>query len=796
MTFGFFTRPRSRKRCLIISVMVLMLWVYSPAGITLPVVDLLTRPSLYSQMLDHFQKPLCPSFNKYDRQKLSLLEPNECTLIKSQHPDFSGLCKEANLKYPISENATHDAFHRQFSGPDSFYVVFSGAEKLSPPDWYHAGQCLYVFPFHISNPGKLSLDIMHLYDNFGAVVEQDEGWPSLKRRKVVSNLPLEICRGCPSRIAQPRYPTPSKENDPISDPDATNNPSSLKNRYVALSADKARSDSQSKGSVLPLCSKEMAVQGAWLPAHPLDKNSWHRANYTWVPLGCTFGKPLDRSCLLRKKGALKILFQGDSHLRVALEQLLRRLNRTSDIESTTNSANRIDEKVGSTTLTYIHDPLFTKMREKSDMLVANMGHWATGTKFLDQLWSTAKYHDQLRDLVEKIQQGARDMQDLDDEDFYSANRFLGSDHGNESDDGNGHDDENDDEDEVEMEKQILRQEKQSAKKAGNIEVTWDDETEEEEEEDEIEVRPKPRPSSEEQGMKDHSDDLENKYRVLDRMGPEVEGYQSKGRYMDSANRIRPRPRYPSNRILRQSKHWHSSEPLSDEQKFHEIDSTNTEDEAEVRGSEARLRHSYATQKKVVVGDGSELINSVDRGKKGGVVRGQERGDQDLSNKKPMGDMKLASTKPNSTKTSRLQSNDDSKSKSKNKVHMDENNSSTRYRVARRSHNDRDVDQHSQESPLKMAWVGMVAFPETQASDLHFSHDWRTIYRLRYWNQIAEDVMLLHKVRFMDFFSLTLSMLDTSPDRGHFFGTDAAEAMLEELSFKLGLCEEDEEQKDL
>jgi len=106
------------------------------------------------------------------------------------------------MRYPISNNATHDAFHQQFSGPDSFHVVFSGSEKLSPPDWYHAGQCLYMFPFHISNPGKLTLDITHLYDNYGAIMEQSDQWPVLKQQKVISNLPLEICRGCPSRAFQ------------------------------------------------------------------------------------------------------------------------------------------------------------------------------------------------------------------------------------------------------------------------------------------------------------------------------------------------------------------------------------------------------------------------------------------------------------------------------------------------------------------------------------------------------------------------------------------------------------------
>lgn len=116
--------------------------------------------------------------------------------------------------------------------------------------------------------------------------------------------------------------------------------SSLRNRYQAYTNSRASPHKYSNLFMdenydrLPLCSRDHAVQGAWLPAHPLDKQSWRRANYTWTPLGCRFGKPLDKTCLMKgKKGVDKILFQGDTHLRVAMEELLRRLNGSTTLET-------------------------------------------------------------------------------------------------------------------------------------------------------------------------------------------------------------------------------------------------------------------------------------------------------------------------------------------------------------------------------------------------------------------------------------------------------------------------------
>ncbi|KAG0199377.1 hypothetical protein BGX28_007349 [Mortierella sp. GBA30] len=585
---------------------------------------------------------------------------------------YKALCKEANLKYPISGNATHDAFHRQFSGPDSFYVIFSGSEKLSPPDWYHAGHCLYVFPFHISNPGKLSLDITHLYDTFGAVVEQTKEWPILRLQKVVNNVRLEICRGCPSRFAEPRF-------------------------------------SQSKN----------------------DDQS------TTIPFS-------------------DILLTG-----------------------TMTSADRLEETFGSTTMTYIHDPLYSSMGEKSDILVANMGHWATGTKFLDQLWSTTKYHDKLRDLVDSIQQRARNLQGLEkeDEDLGFSERFLDDEYDNGIKDFDGHEDE-DDEDELELEREILRQEQQEAKETQDIKVYWGDETEE----PKVETRPRPGPSPGEQEEQDELDDLRDKYRVKDRLRAEGEGKHlvSPERPQGSETEEQVREGEDEDeRIPHRYRHAAMKNVLMSEDNKPTNDAIDSTGDRNLPSSIQRSKSHILNAKIPAERSGGSTRRTRRPRYRERYGRGRTRITRPASSYRAAGD---GFNSGNTEKDAVRDSSDHSKD-------------SVRYRKARRMDNDIDQDPHNQESLLKIAWVGMVAYPETQAAEAYPSHDWRTIYRLRYWNQIAEEVMLLHNVRFMDFFSMTLSMLDISPDRGHYFGSDASEAMLEELAFKLGLCDDSEENED-
>ncbi|KAF9102065.1 hypothetical protein BGX29_004988 [Mortierella sp. GBA35] len=845
-------------------------------------------------MLDHLQKPLCSRFNKYNRQKLLLLEPNgECTPIESEHSVFSadicfspytcneGLvrvrrrgrlqCKEANLRYPISGNATHDAFHRQFSGPDSFHVVFSGAEKLSPPDWYHAGQCLYVFPFHISNPGKLALDITHLYDNFGAVVEQSTEWPVLYRKKIVSNVPLEVCRDCPSRVARPRFSSLIEEDkaqestsggtETVSDLPGQmgklastdkssllalgmSSGSSLRNRYQAYTGSRSSRTNQYEKLLidenhdrLPLCSRDYAVQDAWLPARPLDTQSWRHANYTWIPLGCRFGKPLDRTCLARKKDAVKILFQDDTHLRVAMEELLRRLNGTTTLQTTASSmaTDRFEEKHEKLTFTYPHDPLFTHTDEKADML----------------LMSTSQYHDKLRDLIETIQQHARDLQDLQDEDDSVLGHFLddGEDYSEDVEEVEEVKEEVEEEDEAELER-VRQGELATEIEEGTEEeeVYWEDETEQPivvylRPEDEGSEHPRSRrPTSKElEDKQEAMDDVADKYRVGDRHRAESEGYISREQNHDPLDR--PRARYPSNRILRQSKHVKTPAKPKIQIEGPEVDEEEEAEEEQERPPLVRNRYRYGAQKKIVLNNNSKLMmvdekedlkvhtgasttatktvtkkkkvvsksrsasNPVKAGsafKKTVVTKSAFRDPYVYSTRKIITILAKADLDSSNRKKSTsagIKSTATTKNHLNCRAFLDDgypflkspSSSSTSSKTVPSPTTSLSSSSFSSDFPgsmIKMAWVGMVAYPKTQSADPFVSHDWRTIYRLRYWNLIAEDVMLLHNVRFTDFFSMTLSMLDTSPDRAHYFGTDAAEAMLEELAFKLGLCEDE------
>ncbi|KAG0345149.1 hypothetical protein BG004_003932 [Podila humilis] len=911
----------------------------------------------------------------------------------------------ANRVYPISGNVTHDAFHRQFSGPDSFHVVFSGSEKLSPPDWYHAGQCLYVFPFHISNPGKLSLDITFLYDNFGAVVEQTESWPVLRNEKVLTKFPLEVCRGCPTRVAPPRFPPiPVQEQVPeemseIREMSGKKNggtaaaaavvaeaaagfiagsASNLRNRYDAYNLERSARLVDSTVVLtpdpdLPFCSRELAVQGAWLPAHPLDQQSWRRSNYTWTPLGCKYDKPLDLTCLLqqnqkKKNGkktttAKKFLFQGDTHLR--------------EVMVASPSVERIEEKFGeTTTLTYLHDPLFAHSRssgssggEKSDMIVANLGQWATGTKFLDQQWPTSKYHDKLRSLVEMIQQRARDLQDLEDEDedfeYYSPGQYLDGDyiHGSAAGNGNGgyydgDDDseedyggedshsEDDDEYELERAKEYMRQRQQQKQQQQqeeeekqqqqqqqqeqqehqnqqrehgivdkgieeNLEIIWWDEIEEEN----IDTRPsKPsRPSKiyhEEEEEEEQEEQGQDDFREYERDGKDrfYQGggggisrnqYGNRGKANNQRARVSysgkdtnspSRIRFPNSHIFRQSKHLKEHHPIGpltedqQEQEEEEIEqdhssnndnknnnnsnksnnNSNKSNNSDNSSSNKHLhgRHRYGAQKNVVHNYDSKLVrtdstesgrsssksgngNSVQalsssrRGKtmsESGaerndyqkVRRSLYRRDSHRLQRRAREVTRSTSTTASNDRKSRINRINRSRDRngnnnynynndrgssgretklyrvSKSPSHSDEHsynsnnynynykNDKTNSNSNSKSSNKNKEPQENEKETLKMAWVGMVAFPESQPVKDRFmsSHDWRTIYRLRYWNQIAEEVMLLHDIRFMDFFSMTLSMIDTSPDRSHYFGTDAAEAMIEELQYKLGLCEDE------
>ncbi|KAK9693637.1 hypothetical protein K7432_013819 [Basidiobolus ranarum] len=89
-------------------------------------------------------------------------------------------------------------------------------------------------------------------------------------------------------------------------------------------------------------------------------------------------------------------------------------------------------------------------------------------------------------------------------------------------------------------------------------------------------------------------------------------------------------------------------------------------------------------------------------------------------------------------------------------------------------------------PLRLIWQGIHAFSMKNIYSKKRG-DWRTISRLKNWNHLAEDLVRSKGIRAMNSFEMTYSMLDTSPDNAHYFGTDAEEAVVDEMIHKLDLC---------
>lgn len=459
-----------------------------------------------------------------------------------------------------------------------------------------------------------------------------------------------------------------------------------------------------------------------------------------------------------------------------------------------------------------------------------MGHWATGTKFFDQLMSTSNYHDKLWDLVETIQQHARDLQDLQDEDDGSLGHFLDDEvggYGGEADDEDRHDygfedEEDEDEAELEREREELRQEelaKESSEELTGEEVYWEDETEQEVDnrrQGQEDAKQQHRhPTVEElEDQQEAMDDIEDKYRVGDRQRAESEGYISRNQNNNNRDPMEhTHARYPSSHILRQSKHVKTPAKPKINAGESEIEEEDEIEEEKKRPIVARNRYRYGAQKKVMLGDSSRLMKeddvehvkdpstkkTVSNSRKKATTSAKSRPvlvSTPAGKKTTIATKKLSlpafrdpyaysarktvpvttTSKPSShaASSNRKKSTADSK-KGSSSSSSSSNKTKNRYRRAfldddypsSTSHLSRTTSAPStssssysspsisdSDSLVNMAWVGMVAYPETQPpADSVVSHDWRTIYRLRYWNLIAEDVMILHNIRFMDFFSM-------------------------------------------
>ncbi|KAK9722501.1 hypothetical protein K7432_002605 [Basidiobolus ranarum] len=91
-----------------------------------------------------------------------------------------------------------------------------------------------------------------------------------------------------------------------------------------------------------------------------------------------------------------------------------------------------------------------------------------------------------------------------------------------------------------------------------------------------------------------------------------------------------------------------------------------------------------------------------------------------------------------------------------------------------------------ERPLHLIWQGIHAFSMKNIYSKK-RNDWRTLSRLKNWNRLAENMVRSKGIKTMNSFEITYSMLDTSPDNAHYYGTDAEEAVVDEAIHKLDLC---------
>ncbi|KAF9357853.1 hypothetical protein BGX26_002949 [Mortierella sp. AD094] len=351
--------------------------------------------------------------------------------------------------------------------------------------------------------------------------------------------------------------------------------------------------------------------------------------HPWVaPLESHWSAPV-----FKQENALKVLLQGDTHLQAAIEHLLRRLDGVNEIHTSIAAAtSRTEKTLGSTTFSYINDPLLSRPIKKSDILVANMGQMATGTKYLKSLMSTSTYHKTIQHLVSTIQQRVRDVQD---EDFMENSHLI-----------------------------IGEQSKQSDS------YVFDDE--------EVEFELEMEKETQRHAHRYNDEESEREEQLQQRVGDKVDSKDSAG------------------------------------------------------------GHQFIIQKN---------------------IGGTGSGDSSNSHLAPSRDSNNSNNDSSESTTTHNQSNTDTYKDRKIKHPENGINASRGTNTGNSGKRDRKgedrqrLTRRSVESPPQMIWAGMVAFPETQPVDSLLRHDWRTIYRLRYWNQIAEDVMLLNNVPFMDFFSM-------------------------------------------
>ncbi|ORY31534.1 hypothetical protein BCR33DRAFT_856901 [Rhizoclosmatium globosum] len=105
-------------------------------------------------------------------------------------------------------------------------------------------------------------------------------------------------------------------------------------------------------------------------------------------------------------------------------------------------------------------------------------------------------------------------------------------------------------------------------------------------------------------------------------------------------------------------------------------------------------------------------------------------------------------------------------------------------------NQRRVLVHKKK-PIHFIWMGVNAFTiKAEGKESLYDAqriDWRTNYRLKVWSEYAERVFRRKGMSIMNSFDATLPWAQNSIDGGHFHGTPAMDAQVDELLHKLNIC---------
>ncbi|KAJ3066900.1 hypothetical protein HDU99_003700, partial [Rhizoclosmatium hyalinum] len=262
----------------------------------------------------------CPEWKAYDRSMLEALHPSDPTLKCTHVPATSNFtiqlcrstehcgtglfaierkdkayCREA-MNRPLSTSKILEKYYRDSIGPDAFQLLFDGPQRETPAVWTHKGNCLYTLPFRLINPGKYTVNLVHTFDSFEALVEVGDPDLRVVYDKILVDYKMDVCDASCQSFTAKRI--------------------------------------ESMRPTLPLCSRTEPQQGVYLRMNfetdrETRKFDFHKYFYIAEPLGCKYDQrfELEDFATLGKchNKNNSILLHGDSHLRVSTQTIDARL---------------------------------------------------------------------------------------------------------------------------------------------------------------------------------------------------------------------------------------------------------------------------------------------------------------------------------------------------------------------------------------------------------------------------------------------------------------------------------------